>query len=298
VSRPRKACALCAGTPLRLLFEKDGWPIARCKSCSLVQVDSELERGELEDIYGEAYFTEDVFHDYLAERDVRLESGAAFTRTLTKIAPEGRLLDVGCAAGFFLEAARRHYDVTGVELSQFASEHARREFGLRVLTGDVSNVSLDGEEFDVVTLWNTIEHLSDPLRAVRSIASLTRPGSLLVLSTGDASGPLARRDLRGWNLMAPPYHLFFFSPRTIDLLLATAGFRLRRIVYDGVVTGTGLLDSAWARRVATVLGIGNVMTVYATRAEPPPSTAGWARLLATRYRPLSFVRDATHAQAA
>lgn len=283
------ACAVCqAAEPLHL-FEKNGYPIMRCRSCGLVQVGTRPSAAELAELYDEAYFTDDVFHDYVGEREIRLASGADLAQTLAAIVPSGRLLDVGCAAGFFLAAAREHYDVTGVELSAFASEYARTEFGLRVLSGDIAEVGLDGETFDVITLWNTIEHMPDPLCSLKTAASLTEPGALLVLSTGDASGPLARRNLRDWNLMTPPHHLFFFTPHTIDELLSESGFRLRRIVYDGVVAERGLLASQRARQMATVLGLGNVMTVYAVRSSSP-GTASRGRRLAARYRPLALTR--------
>jgi SAM-dependent methyltransferase len=284
--KPRTSCALCGGTDRTHLFDKDGYPIARCRGCGLVQVDVELDRAELEQIYGEDYFTkEQVLYDYVADRDARLASGARVAQALARVRPGGRLLDVGCAAGFFLAPAAKHYDVTGVEISAFASAYARDEFGLRVHTGDVTEVDFDGTRFDVATIWNTIEHVADPLATVRAIADVTRPGGLLAMSTGSVTGPLARRDLPGWNLMAPPYHLFYFSPPTIDLLLAKAGFRLRRIVYDGIVASGGLLGSTRGRRAAALLGAGNVMTVYATRVDPPPRPSRVRRLLA-RYVPL------------
>jgi len=285
--RSRKTCPLCGSAELQDLFSVDGYPIARCRSCTLVQVDVDLERRELEQIYDEGYFTSEVFHDYIAEREVRVAAGAEATQTLARMVRDGRLLDVGCAAGFFLEAASPVYDVTGVELSAFASEYARRELGLRVITGDVTDGALAGEHFDVITLWNTVEHLADPVEALEAVARLSRPGSLVVLSTGDVSGPMARRNLREWNLMSPPYHLFFFSPRTIELLLAKAGFQLRRVVYDGFIATDGLLASSAARRIATVAGVGNVMTVYAVRGESAPASA--RRRLAARYRPLRLV---------
>jgi len=128
--------------------------------------------------------------------------------------------------------------------------------------------------------------MADPLAAVRTVASLTRPGGLFVLSTGDVTGPLARLDLHGWNLMLPPYHLFFFSPRTIDLLLRMAGFQLRRITYDGVVAERGPLATHTGRHLATLLGLGNVMTVYASRTTAPVPTPSRLELVAARYRPL------------
>jgi hypothetical protein len=133
--------------------------------------------------------------------------------------------------------------------------------------------------------------MADPYRELRTIASLTRQHGLLVLSTGDVTGPLARRDLQTWNLMSPPYHLYFFAPATIDRLLAAVGFRLRRIVYDGVVREHGVLASGPFRRAATVLGLGNVMTVYAVKtAEPVGPQTALGRGLA-RYRPLGLLRS-------
>ena len=88
--------------------------------------------------------------------------------------------------------------------------------------------------------------------------------------------------------MTPPHHLFFFSPRTIDRLLAEAGFRLRRIVYDGIVAAAGPLRSPKAQRAAMMLGTGNVMTVYATRTESPPRRSSRMRRAAARYRPLAL----------
>ena len=282
----RNSCALCGALERRHVLDKDGYPIARCRSCGLVQVDVELGRDELEAIYGEDFFTEEeLFHDYVAQREIRLESGASLAAVLAGLVPGGRLLDVGSAAGFFLEAASKHFEVTGVEFSAFAAEYARREFGHRVMTGDVTEAGLEGERFDVVTMWATIEHMADPLAAVERVASLTRPGGLFVLSTGDVTGPLARLDLYDWNLMLPPYHLFFFSPKTIDLLLRKSGFRLRRITYDGVVAESGPLGTHTARHLATAAGLGNVMTVYASREAPPRESA--LGRVAARYRPLS-----------
>ena len=285
------------GSPERVrLFEKDGYPIARCVRCGLIQMDVELAREELEAIYDERYFTEEeLLQDYLAQREVRMQSGARAADVLARMVPKGRLLEVGSAAGFFLQPASRHYEVTGVEISPFASEYARTTFGVRVLTGDITEVGLEGEQFDAVAMWNTIEHLSDPLGALRQVATLSRPGTLLALSTGDVRGPLARRGLRDWNLMDPPYHVFFFSPRTIDLLLAKAGFRLRRIVYDGVVATRGRLASPFGRALGTLLGVGNVMTVYALRSDSPSPTSGPRRLVA-RYRPLARVASGTRSE--
>jgi SAM-dependent methyltransferase len=201
----------------------------------------------------------------------------------------GRLLDVGCAAGFFLEAASERWDVTGVELSGFAADYARREFGHVVHTGDIADAGLPDDSFDVVTLWNTVEHMSDPRTALAHVGRVAAPGALVVLTTGNASGPMARRDLANWNLMAPPEHLYFFDPSTITRLLADAGLSVRRIVQDGLVNTDGLLARPRARMLASALGLGNVMTVYARPVDGLTQPQSRPARIAARLRPVSRV---------
>lgn len=250
-------------------------------------VDAVISAAELESHYGEEYYTGGVFHDYIGEREERVASARAHCDLLAQLAPRGRLLDVGCAAGFFLEAAATRWEVTGVEFSPYAADFARRTLGHRVLTGDIASVDLDAASFEVVTLWNTIEHMSDPVNALARVAEVAAPGGLVVITTGNVSGPIARRSLPEWDLMAPPEHLFFFSPQTITRLLHEAGLTVRRIVQDGIVAHDGLLATPIARTVASGLGLGNVMTVYARR--PANGRVQVGDSVIRRLRPVSQV---------
>jgi 2-polyprenyl-3-methyl-5-hydroxy-6-metoxy-1,4-benzoquinol methylase len=284
---PKSGCPLCGEARRAHLFAKDGYPIVRCSRCGLVFVDAEISTAELESRYGEQYYTGGVFHDYIGERAERIASARVHCDLLAQLEPRGRLLDVGCAAGFFLEAAATRWEVTGVEFSPYAADFARRTLGHRVLTGDIAGVDLDGAPFDVVTLWNTIEHMSDPVKAIAHVAKVVAPGGLVVITTGNVSGPMARRSLQEWDLMVPPEHLFFFSPETLTTLLHDAGLRVRRIVQDGIVAHDGLLARPAARTVASALGLGNVMTVYARR--PVDSRVAVGDSVLRRLRPVSQV---------
>ncbi len=265
---PVAGCPVCGAHDRDRLFVKERWPIARCGGCGLVYVDAVIDRAALERIYGRDYYQGDVFADYLGERELRLESGRGRARWLASLA-SGRLLDVGCAAGFFLHAASATFDVTGVEVSAFASQHAREEFGLRVFTGEIFDADLADAEFDAVTMWDVIEHLADPAAVLREVARVTRPGALLVLTTGDVSGPLATRDLEHWDLMSPPAHLLFFSPATLERLLNDCGFEIERLVADGRVSSRPRLRDPRVQGALGAFGVGNVMTVIARRAADP-----------------------------
>jgi SAM-dependent methyltransferase len=272
-----------------MLFTKDGYQIVRCDRCMLLYVDAELGSSELAARYDADYYGGGMFADYIGERQERIASARTYCRILERVQPEGRLLDVGCAAGFFLEAASKHWDVMGVELSGFASDYARREFGHTVLTGDLAEVDLPDAAFNVVTLWNTVEHMSNPRQAMAHVARVAAPGALIVLTTGNATGPLARRDLFNWNLMTPPEHLYFFDPRTITRLLEGQGLGVRRVALDGFVSTTGALTLPPVRVIASALGFGNVMTVFARRMPGLWPRRARARRCAARVRPVSRV---------
>jgi SAM-dependent methyltransferase len=285
----RPACPLCLAPERRLLFVKDGFPVARCERCGLVYVDAELGSAQLQERYGAGYYEGSVFHDYAGEREERIAGARSHCELIARLAPPGRLLDVGCAMGFFLHAASERWQVTGVELSGFAADYARQEFGHPVLNGDISQVDLPDRHFDVVTLWNTIEHMAEPRQAMASVARVTVPGGLVVLTTGNVRGPLARRDLKNWELMAPPEHVYFFDPGTITRLLEEAGFEVRRIVQDGVVARSGSLAAPRIRMLASAAGLGDVMTVYARRGSRRAPRSPLRPGLARRLRPVARV---------
>ena len=267
--QPLSGCPLCGEARREPLFAKDGWPIARCPACGLVYVDAALDRAAIEAIYGPDYYAGEAFGDYLGERDARLASGRARVELLASLVGHGRLLDVGCAAGFFLHAASERYEVTGVEVSAFAAQYAREQFGLPVFTGELADAPLEPAAFDVVTLWDVVEHVRDPRAVLDEVARVTRPGGVLALTTGNVEGPLARRDLRRWDLMHPPGHLLFFSPRTLERLLNDTGFEVERLVFDGLASTRPRLRAAPARTTAAALGLGNVMTAFARRSRSP-----------------------------
>jgi SAM-dependent methyltransferase len=261
-----RPCDLCNATDPVPLLVKDGYPVVRCHRCGLVYVGVAPARAMLEEFYGRDYFEGEVFDGYTGEQDVRIRLGAARTRELARQEPGGRLLDVGCAAGFFLAPAAERYDVAGVEISEYAAQFARDRFGLDVVTGELAEAAFPDASFDVVTLWDTIEHLVSPRETMREVSRITRPGGLVVVSTGNVESRLARRGLDRWSLLAPPGHLFFFSPDTLGRLLRDCGFTPTRRRGDGIVSTRPRLQSYPVALPLGRLGIGNVITLSARRA--------------------------------
>jgi SAM-dependent methyltransferase len=151
----------------------------------------------------------------------------------------GRLLDVGCATGLFLNAMRgRGWDVHGVELSPYAADYARRTFGLDVFTGTVQEAAYPNHSFDIVTMWDVLEHVNDPKQTLAEVVRILRPGGMLALSLPDPTCPEARYFGANWIGWDRPRHLHLFTPDILRCYLRDAGFG--HIVFESLGGRLGL----------------------------------------------------------
>jgi SAM-dependent methyltransferase len=181
-----RACPACGGTTgHRVRFRTNGCDILQCSNCG-------LGRTETSGFDPTAYYTADYFSgrradgyaDYLGAEAVLRREFARSVDFIRKFRRNGRLLELGCAYGFFLMEAARHFDVAGIELSAAAAEHARRA-GLKVAQGTADEASLRQiGPVDVIVLFDVIEHLPEPWETLALCRQLS-PGGILVITTGD-----------------------------------------------------------------------------------------------------------------
>ena len=222
-------CIICGGAQPETLYAG----ILRCRSCRYVFADMSLSDEELFRLYNEEFFTGAEFSDYASdERFFRKNFGLRF-RELRKFLDPARhqtLLEIGSAYGFFLDTVRAHFrSVEGIDITDAGTAHARERFRLDAVQADFLAHDYGARKFDVVCMWDTIEHLREPHKYVEKIAAHTEPGALLALTTGDIESANARLRGRHWRLIHPPTHLHYFSPATIKLLLERHGFE---VVYN------------------------------------------------------------------
>jgi 2-polyprenyl-3-methyl-5-hydroxy-6-metoxy-1,4-benzoquinol methylase len=194
-------------------------PIWRCQACRLLFQSPRPSEAELLASYGDV---EDAI--YLAERQNRY---LTFRRAVRVLGPPAgrRLLDVGAYCGYFVDVARESgFDAEGLELSRWAAAQARG-LGLTVRNETIEERARSGARYDVVTMWDVLEHLADPRRDLELARALLRPGGLLALSTIDAGSPVARLLGARWPWLMD-MHLFYFDRRNLPALLAELGFRV------------------------------------------------------------------------
>jgi SAM-dependent methyltransferase len=227
------ACPACGtATAQRYLYTKNRCDILQCEACG-------LGRAETTGFDPAAYYTRDYFSgqhadgyaDYIGAEPVLRREFARTVESIRRHVPRGRLLEIGCAYGFFLdEAARAGFEVAGIELAADAAAHARGR-GLDVTTGVADAATLERlGAFDVIVLLDVIEHLPDPRDTLALCERHLKPGGIIALTTGDFGSVLARMTGASWRLMTPPQHLWFFSADSMRRLASSLGLKVE--AYD------------------------------------------------------------------
>jgi SAM-dependent methyltransferase len=215
--------------------------LVRCLHCGLIFVNPRPPFEDLARQYEGSYFhcpepTFGGYEDYEADRDDIMRTFRGRMKLIRPLlGPDTpRLLDVGCATGIFLEVVREAgWQAEGLDISTYALERAK-EKGFEVHAGTLVGAGLPEGRYDVITMWDLIEHVPDPAAVLAECHRLLRPGGVVALSTPDAGSVLARVLGGRWlGFRSIDEHLYFFSHRTMGAMLEAAGLEVRRFVQVG-----------------------------------------------------------------
>jgi len=250
-SAPKCQCNLCKQAAEYLLYDFGQYKIMKCQNCGLVFNNnaSQVSRTQLSNIYDDdGYWLENPNEiyatvNYEQQKDKRLKKRINTWKRHLKRAEDlnsgrGRLLDVGCATGVFLDIARkRGWDTCGVEISKYASQYARDSFALKVQTGTLEEADFPADYFDVVTMWDVVEHVVDPDGTIAEVYRVLKPGGIILILTPNQSSlindicyflyKLSRKSsFLAAKIYAPRVHLYYFSKRALRYLLYSHNFNV------------------------------------------------------------------------
>jgi 2-polyprenyl-3-methyl-5-hydroxy-6-metoxy-1,4-benzoquinol methylase len=239
----RLHCPACAQVALhRRLYTKNQCTIRQCAQCG-------LGRAETGNFNPNEYYTDDYFSgrrtdgyaDYRGAESILRREFSRSVQFIRKYRPGGRLLDIGCAYGFFLEEATPFYEVAGIEIAEAAAQSCR-DRGFRVLTGIADEAAFAQlGMMDVIVLLDVIEHLPNPWATLALCARHLNPDGIVVITTGDFSSAYARLAGRHWRLMTPPQHLWFFTPESLRGMLQTIGLQMESCDHPGKLVPLSLI---------------------------------------------------------
>jgi SAM-dependent methyltransferase len=231
------ACLFCAAAPTETVFQDPPFAVVRCTGCGLVFVSPRVAPDQIHQLYGASYWCSPAAKDY-GYTDYRRDE-PHWLRTWSRravlvsdsIGPGHKVLDVGCAAGFFLQVVQeRGGDVFGVELSApMATEAAARLGEDRVRVGTVSDIEPSWGPFDLITFWDVVEHIPDPVSALQVARRHLTPGGRLLVETQNVGSLFARLMGRRWQHFKQAEHLYHFSPSTVRRLFSASGLEVERL---------------------------------------------------------------------
>ncbi len=237
-------CPVCNHSPIHTIHVKNGYHIGKCDSCSLLLVRNPPTKQELLALYS---FDAGYHKEFETNHELQREklSTARYDlnmmeKHLNRQTP-GSLLDIGCSTGFFLRVAQeKGWHCKGVELSKDTAKIASEKYSLDVFQGELAEQPFREEEFDVITLWDVIEHLEDPLKTLNDIQHILKKDGIIVFRTPNADGlfPVLSLSIAGltgqWPHATPPGHLFQFSRRSIKRLLEESNFEIIKIIDERI----------------------------------------------------------------
>lgn len=240
-------CNLCGNKEVKIKYSLELCQIYKCPNCCLVFTDQEsLKCKQGKEMYSQNYFqiTHPNFFresgvDYAKylKRSKKLNTFLKEAKTLRKYKPGGVLLDIGCATGVFLDMARKEgFNVYGVELSDYAAKYAKEKFNLKIFNGKLEDSKFKKGMFDVITMWDFIEHVPDPSSILSKAKELLKDDGIIVIQTVNddcfmcnmadkiykfSNGSISKPA----SLVHPIHHITHLSKKTLFKMLHKSGLK-------------------------------------------------------------------------
>jgi 2-polyprenyl-3-methyl-5-hydroxy-6-metoxy-1,4-benzoquinol methylase len=222
------SCNLCSSKEFRSYLEKDNWKLVKCRECGLIFLNPRPTWETIKRMYGPNQYNYLVGgKKYVNAEKEMVEKYLVTVKTIEKFKRKGKILEIGSATGYFLKAAKmRGWKVYGVEICKDGVEYAKREFKIGTSLGTLEEVNFPSNFFDVIVMYHTLEHLTDPLTVLKEVKRILKNDGLVNISVPNVS--CWERILQGkkWGTFELPSHLYCFSPLTLQKLLQKAGFKI------------------------------------------------------------------------
>jgi 2-polyprenyl-3-methyl-5-hydroxy-6-metoxy-1,4-benzoquinol methylase len=222
------------------MLYRDNEHLLICNRCGLVYTKIQMTLKGMRHFYNENYFVSDDslqkgYEHYFNARENIIKT---FNKRMDLLQQyhnkPGRLLDVGCAAGFFLHTAKeRGWDVAGVDISKICAAYARDHFDIEVENKLFTDTDFKDESFDMITMWDYLEHSITPKEDIVKSWDLLRKDGLLAIATPDISSLPSRIFKSNWIGIKLEEHFYYFSKDLLKKNLIDTGFSVLDIFYIG-----------------------------------------------------------------
>ncbi len=199
--------------------------LVRCKQCGLQYLTPRLKSDVVITGYSEG--TDEAFISQNKGRELTFAKSLNLIETFKP--QRGRILDVGTAGGAFLGVAhRRGWEVSGCEPNKWMAAWGSQHYGIHIQAGTMDDMELADNGFDVLTLWDVLEHTPDPKAVLADCRRVLKPDGVLIVNYPDIAALVSRLMGRKWVFLLS-VHLYYFTRETIQKMLTASGFTTQRI---------------------------------------------------------------------
>lgn len=194
--------------------------IVKCQNCGLIFTNPRLKPDLLRRLY---YEGEDK--NYIEQQEERIKIFQKVLKFIETFCPSGNMLDIGCAAGFLLYVAKkRHWRAKGIELNRFFADFANLKLNVDVINGNVEEIDFKSNSFDIIVMWDALEHLTDPYLVLSKAYSWLKNDGYIFINIPNKDSIFAKiLKNRCWFMTS--MHLYHFSPTTIKIFFKKVGFK-------------------------------------------------------------------------
>lgn len=220
-------CLICSSTALKTIEVYRATHLVKCGNCGFVfsqKIPTEQELIDYYDGYGR--------NDYLSPITIK-----RYNELLNEMEPfrkTNRLLDVGCGIGYFLKLAKtRGWEVYGTEYTDRAIEICEGK-GITMKQGKLNSKDFEADSFDIITSFEVLEHINNPIEETNNFYQLLRKGGLIYLTTPNFNSLLRFRLKERYDVITYPEHLSYYTPKTLNNLFNRCGFKKKAIQTTGI----------------------------------------------------------------
>jgi len=219
-----RPCPLCGQDKANLLFIKDGFSFVKCKYCYFVYVNPIVDDKKVGNVHKD--YACNYYEQQYQPSTQLIEEYNNILKEIIKYKANGHLLDVGCGTGEFLYHAKQlHFQVTGIEINEIAADKARGFFGFKVLAEKFEDIDFPSECFNIVTFLQVLEHLYNPLAALREAHRIIKPSGVVAIGVPNIDSFIIKVLQQRHRHFAGKEHINYFTPHTLSAMVKRAGFR-------------------------------------------------------------------------
>lgn len=203
--------------------------LLKCEKCGFIRARNHFFDISPGEIYNQKYFSKGDYADYIREESSLVDNFKNRLKEIVKFKKRGQLLEIGSAYGYFLKEADKYFAVTGIDIDSYVCEQARNISKKKIICGNFLDINFKNKKYDVICLFDTIEHLKQPKEYLQKIFKLLKNDGIVAIETGDIASLLPNIQGNKWRLIKPKYHLSYFSESTLTRLLRKIGFKIVHI---------------------------------------------------------------------